>query len=32
PWIGLSLILGNRFPCFHGFQGGKGVANYLGLQ
>jgi acyl phosphate:glycerol-3-phosphate acyltransferase len=27
---GLVLILGNRFPCFHGFKGGKGVANYLG--
>ena len=31
PWAGLALILGNRFPCFHGFQGGKGVANYLGF-
>lgn len=31
PWVGLSLILGNRFPCFHGFKGGKGVANYLGF-
>ena len=30
-WIGLRLILGNRFPCFHGFKGGKGVANYLGF-
>ncbi len=30
-WIGLGLILGNRFPCFHGFKGGKGVANYLGF-
>lgn len=28
---GLALIIGNRFPCFHGFQGGKGVANYLGF-
>ena len=28
---GLVLILGNRFPCFHGFKGGKGVANYLGF-
>jgi len=28
---GLLLILGNRFPCFHGFKGGKGVANYLGF-
>lgn len=31
PWVGLALILGNRFPCFHGFSGGKGVANYLGF-
>jgi acyl phosphate:glycerol-3-phosphate acyltransferase len=31
PWGGLFLILGNRFPCFHGFRGGKGVANYLGF-
>ena len=31
PWAGLGLILGNRFPCFHGLQGGKGVANYLGF-
>jgi len=31
PWIGLGLILGNRFPCFHQFRGGKGVANYLGF-
>ncbi len=31
PWIGLGLILGNRYPCFHGFRGGKGVANYLGF-
>lgn len=31
PWIGLGLIAGNRFPCFHGFKGGKGVANYLGF-
>jgi acyl phosphate:glycerol-3-phosphate acyltransferase len=31
PWIGLALILGNRFPCFHGFKGGKGVANFLGF-
>lgn len=30
PWVGLGLILGNRFPCFHRFKGGKGVANYLG--
>lgn len=31
PWIGFSLILGNRFPCFHAFKGGKGVANFLGF-
>ncbi|MBU2515169.1 glycerol-3-phosphate acyltransferase [bacterium] len=30
-WAGLFLIIGNRFPCFHGFRGGKGVANYLGF-
>ncbi|OHD64618.1 MAG: hypothetical protein A2176_08985 [Spirochaetes bacterium RBG_13_51_14] len=31
PWVGLSLIIGNRYPCFHRFQGGKGVATYLGF-
>ena len=31
PVGGLALILGNRFPCFHQFRGGKGVANYLGF-
>jgi acyl phosphate:glycerol-3-phosphate acyltransferase len=31
PWSGFFLILGNSFPCFHGFHGGKGVANYLGF-
>lgn len=31
PWSGLGLILGNRFPCFHNFRGGKGTANYLGF-
>jgi len=31
PWVGLALIIGNRFPCFHCFRGGKGVANYLGF-
>jgi glycerol-3-phosphate acyltransferase PlsY len=31
PWIGLSLVLGNRFPFFHGFRGGKGVAGFLGF-
>jgi glycerol-3-phosphate acyltransferase PlsY len=31
PTPGLFLILGNRYPLFHGFRGGKGVANYLGF-
>ncbi len=31
PWVGLALVLGNRYPCFHGFRGGKGVAAYLGF-
>ena len=31
PWIGLALVVGNRFPCFHQFRGGKGVASYLGF-
>ena len=30
-WVGLALIFGNRFPVFHGFRGGKGVANFLGF-
>ncbi len=30
PWVGLCLIAGNRYPCFHGFKGGKGVAGYIG--
>ncbi|MEE9935503.1 MAG: glycerol-3-phosphate acyltransferase [Deltaproteobacteria bacterium] len=30
-WPGFFLILGNTFPCFHKFRGGKGVANYLGF-
>lgn len=30
-WLGFALILGNRYPCFHGFHGGKGVANLLGF-
>jgi glycerol-3-phosphate acyltransferase PlsY len=30
-WTGFFLILGNSFPCFHGFRGGKGVASYLGF-
>jgi glycerol-3-phosphate acyltransferase PlsY len=31
PWIGFSLVMGNRFPCFHQFRGGKGVAGFLGF-
>jgi glycerol-3-phosphate acyltransferase PlsY len=31
PIGGLALILGNRYPCFHQFRGGKSVANYLGF-
>jgi glycerol-3-phosphate acyltransferase PlsY len=31
PWVGLSLLLGNRFPCFHQFRGGKGVGSYIGF-
>ncbi len=30
-WTVFFLILGNSFPCFHGFRGGKGVASYLGF-
>jgi glycerol-3-phosphate acyltransferase PlsY len=29
-WCALALVVGNMFPLFHGFRGGKGVANYLG--
>ena len=31
PLIAFFLVAGNRFPCFHGFRGGKGVANYFGF-
>lgn len=31
PWAGLALVIGNSYPCFHRFRGGKGVANYLGF-
>lgn len=31
PWVGFFLLLGNRFPCFHGFNGGKGVAHFIGF-
>lgn len=30
-WLGFFLLLGNRFPCFHRFQGGKGVAHFIGF-
>lgn len=30
-WAGFALLLGNRYPLFHGFKGGKGVATYLGF-
>jgi len=30
-WAAFFLVLGNSFPCFHNFRGGKGVANYLGF-
>lgn len=30
-WAGFFLLLGNRFPCFHGFKGGKGVAHFIGF-
>jgi glycerol-3-phosphate acyltransferase PlsY len=31
PWAALALVLGNRFPLWHGFRGGKGVAALLGF-
>jgi acyl phosphate:glycerol-3-phosphate acyltransferase len=31
PWCALSLVAGNMLPVFHGFRGGKGVANTLGF-
>lgn len=31
PWGSLALVLGNRYPVFHFFRGGKGVASYLGF-
>jgi acyl phosphate:glycerol-3-phosphate acyltransferase len=31
PWVGTALVAGNRFPCFHRFQGGKGVASFMGF-
>ena len=30
-WVGLFLLVGNRYPVFHNFKGGKGVAAYLGF-
>jgi glycerol-3-phosphate acyltransferase PlsY len=31
PWVAVALIVGNRFPVWHRFRGGKGVASYLGF-
>jgi glycerol-3-phosphate acyltransferase PlsY len=31
PLVWLALVLGIRFPLFHGFRGGKGVAGSLGF-
>ncbi|MFH1138610.1 MAG: glycerol-3-phosphate acyltransferase [Pseudomonadota bacterium] len=31
PLLAFPLLLGNRYPLFHGFKGGKGVANFLGF-
>ncbi|MBI5501366.1 MAG: glycerol-3-phosphate acyltransferase [Deltaproteobacteria bacterium] len=31
PLAALALVLGNRFPLWHGFRGGKGVASLLGF-
>lgn len=31
PFAAFFLILGNHFPLFHRFSGGKGVANYIGF-
>ncbi|MHB8137017.1 MAG: glycerol-3-phosphate acyltransferase [Smithellaceae bacterium] len=30
-WSGFFLVMGNSFPCFYGFRGGKGVASYFGF-
>lgn len=30
-WVEFFLLLGNRFPCFHEFKGGKGVAHFIGF-
>jgi glycerol-3-phosphate acyltransferase PlsY len=31
PAAGLALMIGNRYPCFHGFRGGKGVSTFIGF-
>jgi acyl phosphate:glycerol-3-phosphate acyltransferase len=30
-WLVVPLFVGVRYPCFHGFRGGKGVAGFLGF-
>ena len=30
-WVGVAVIVGNLYPLFHGFKGGKGVGHYLGF-
>ena len=30
-WAGVAIIVGNLYPFFHGFKGGKGVGHYLGF-
>jgi len=30
-WVVLFLLVGNRYPVFYNFKGGKGVATYLGF-
>lgn len=31
PFVAIPLLLGNLFPIFHGFQGGKGIAMSIGI-